>query len=49
VPFKGGGPAVVGLISGETQAMLAGIGDIIGHLKAKRARALGVTAAQRVP
>jgi tripartite-type tricarboxylate transporter receptor subunit TctC len=48
VPFKGGGPAVVGLISGETQAMLAGIGDIIEHIKAGRARALGVTSTERV-
>ena len=48
VPFKGGGPAVVGLISGETQAMTAGIGDILEHLKAKRARPLGVTSLERV-
>ena len=34
VPFKGGGPAVIGLISGETQAMMAGIGDIIEHIRA---------------
>jgi tripartite-type tricarboxylate transporter receptor subunit TctC len=48
VPFKGGGPAVIGLISGETQAMIAGIGDIIEHIKSKRARALGVSTAERV-
>jgi tripartite-type tricarboxylate transporter receptor subunit TctC len=48
VPFKGGGPAVVGLISGETQAMVAGIGDIIEHIKAGRARPLGVTSTERV-
>ena len=48
VPFKGGGPAVVGLISGETQAMIAGIGDIIEHIKANRARPLGVTSTERV-
>ena len=48
VPFKGGGPAVMGLISGETQAMIAGIGDIIEHIKTKRARALGVSSAERV-
>jgi len=48
VPFKGGGPAVVGLISGETGAMIAGIGDIIEHLKAKRAIPLGVASAQRM-
>ena len=48
VPFKGGGPAVVGLVSGETQAMTAGIGDILEHIKAKRARPLGVTSLERV-
>jgi tripartite-type tricarboxylate transporter receptor subunit TctC len=48
VPFKGGGPAVVGLVSGETHAMIAGIGDIIEHIKAKRARALGVSSTERV-
>ncbi|MES2563711.1 MAG: tripartite tricarboxylate transporter substrate binding protein [Pseudomonadota bacterium] len=48
VPFKGGGPAVIGLISGETQAMIAGIGDIIEHIKTNRARALGVSTAERV-
>jgi tripartite-type tricarboxylate transporter receptor subunit TctC len=48
VPFKGGGPAVVGQVSGETQAMIAGIGDIIEHIKAKRVRPLGVTALERV-
>ena len=49
VPFKGGGPAVVGLISGQSHAMMAGIGDIIEHIKANRARPLGVTSLERVP
>jgi tripartite-type tricarboxylate transporter receptor subunit TctC len=49
VPFKGGGPAVVGLISGQTHAMMAGIGDILEHIKANRARPLGVTSLERVP
>ena len=48
VPFKGGGPAVVGLVSGETHAMVAGIGDLIEHIKVKRARPLGVTSTERV-
>jgi tripartite-type tricarboxylate transporter receptor subunit TctC len=48
VPFKGGGPAVVGLMSGETQAMIVGIGDIFEYIKANRARALGVTSVERV-
>jgi tripartite-type tricarboxylate transporter receptor subunit TctC len=48
VPFKGGGPTVVGLITGEVQAMVAGIGDIIEHVKAKRARLIGVTSTERI-
>lgn len=48
VPFKGGGPAVVGLISGQTHAMVAGIGDILEHIKAKRAYPLGVTSMERM-
>jgi tripartite-type tricarboxylate transporter receptor subunit TctC len=48
VPFKGGGPTVVGLVSGEIHAMVAGIGDIIEHLKANRARPLGVSTLERV-
>ncbi|MGH8641733.1 MAG: Bug family tripartite tricarboxylate transporter substrate binding protein [Burkholderiales bacterium] len=48
VPFKGGGPAVVGLVSGQTHAMVAGIGDIIEHIKVKRVRPLGVTSLERV-
>lgn len=48
VPFKGGGPAIIGLMSGETQAMIIGIGDIFEYLKANRARPLGVTSAERI-
>ena len=48
VPFKGGGPAVVGLVSGQAHAMMAGIGDILEHIKANRARPLGVTSTERV-
>jgi tripartite-type tricarboxylate transporter receptor subunit TctC len=48
VPFKGGGPTVIGLISGEIQAMTAGIGDIIEHIKSGRARPLGVSSLERV-
>jgi tripartite-type tricarboxylate transporter receptor subunit TctC len=48
VPFKGGGPTVVGLISGEIQAMIAGIGDILEHIKSNRARPLAVTSTERV-
>ena len=49
VPFKGGGPAVVALVSGETQCQVAAIGELIAHIKSNRVRALGVTSLERVP
>ncbi|MBM3341292.1 MAG: tripartite tricarboxylate transporter substrate binding protein [Betaproteobacteria bacterium] len=48
VPFKGGGPAVIALVSGETQAQVAAIGELIAHIKVNRVRALGVTAPERI-
>jgi len=48
VPFKGGGPAVVALASGELQAMTATIGSVIPFLSGNRLRALGVTSAVRL-
>ncbi len=48
VPYKGGGPAVVSLISGETQAIFQGVGEIIEHIRVNRARPLGVSSAERV-
>ena len=48
VPFKGGGPAVVALASGELQAMTATIGSVIPFLSGSRLRALGVTSAKRL-
>jgi tripartite-type tricarboxylate transporter receptor subunit TctC len=48
VPFKGGGPAVIALVSGETQAQVAAIGELIVHIKANRVRALGVSSLERI-
>ena len=48
VPFKGGGPAVIALVSGETQAQVASLGELISHIKSNRLRALGVTSLERV-
>jgi tripartite-type tricarboxylate transporter receptor subunit TctC len=47
VPYKGGGPAVVALVSGEIQAMIATVGSVLPHVRANRVRALGVTSAHR--
>ena len=47
VPYRGGGPAGTAIVAGETQAMLATIGSLFTHIKAKRVRPLGVTSDQR--
>ena len=47
VPYKGGGPAVVALVGGETSLMLATIPSCIQHIQSGRLRALGVSRAQR--
>jgi tripartite-type tricarboxylate transporter receptor subunit TctC len=49
VPYKGGGPAVVSLISGETQAIIQATGELIEYIKTNRARPLGVGSAERIP
>jgi tripartite-type tricarboxylate transporter receptor subunit TctC len=47
VPYKGSGPAVVGLLGGETALSFASVPSVINYLKAGRLRALGVTTAKR--
>lgn len=47
IPYKGGGPAAIGLVSGETQAQLATIGSLFTHIKAGRVRPLGVSSDKR--
>jgi tripartite-type tricarboxylate transporter receptor subunit TctC len=49
VPYKGGaGPAVTGLIAGETQLMFTTISSALGQIKAGRLRALAVTSPKRL-
>jgi tripartite-type tricarboxylate transporter receptor subunit TctC len=48
VPFKGGGPAVIALVSGETQVQVAAVSELISHIQSKRLRALGVTTPERL-
>jgi tripartite-type tricarboxylate transporter receptor subunit TctC len=47
VPYKGTSPALVAILSGETQAMVAALPATVPHIKAGRLRPLGVTSAQR--
>jgi tripartite-type tricarboxylate transporter receptor subunit TctC len=47
VGYRGGGPALVDLLSGQTQAMIEGITSSIGYIKGGKLRPLGVTSAKR--
>ena len=47
VPYKGGGPQVIALLAGESQASLATVASVIVHIKSGRLRAIGVSATQR--
>jgi len=49
VPYRGGGPLSVALMSGEVQTTISTIGSSYRHIKAGRMRPLGVTSAKRVP
>jgi tripartite-type tricarboxylate transporter receptor subunit TctC len=48
VPYKGGGPAVTSLVSGETQLFISTPAAVMAQLQAGRVRALGVTADTRL-
>jgi tripartite-type tricarboxylate transporter receptor subunit TctC len=47
VPYKGGGPAITSLVSGETHMMISNIVTLQPHIKAGRMRALAVTGVTR--
>jgi len=49
VPFKGAGPALVGLMAGEVHVLFDNLPSSAGHIKGGRIRALAVTSAEREP
>ena len=49
IGYRGGGPALVDLLSGQMQVMFEGITSSIGYLRANKLRPLGVTSAKRSP
>ena len=49
VPYKGSGPAMQDLLSGQVKVSFAGIPNVMPHVKAGRLRALAVTTPQRSP
>jgi tripartite-type tricarboxylate transporter receptor subunit TctC len=49
VPYKGAGPALTDLMSGQVQVLFDNLPSSAPHIKGGRLRALGVTSAQREP
>jgi tripartite-type tricarboxylate transporter receptor subunit TctC len=47
IPYKGGGPAVIELMAGQTQIYFGNLPTVIGYARAGRLRALAVTGAKR--
>ena len=47
VPYKGSGPAMQDLISGQVAVSFAGIPNVLGHVRSGRLRALAVTTPRR--
>jgi tripartite-type tricarboxylate transporter receptor subunit TctC len=49
VPYKGGAPSVVGLVSGEVQTLFTSIPTALPQITAGKMRAIGVSVAKRNP
>ena len=49
IAYKGGGQAVQDLLGGQIQMLMTGLPTVEGHLKGAKLRALGFTAAKRLP
>ncbi|MPZ45768.1 MAG: tripartite tricarboxylate transporter substrate binding protein [Betaproteobacteria bacterium] len=49
VPYKGGGPALIDLVSGDLQVMFSTYVVAVPHIKSGRLRALAVTTPKRQP
>jgi tripartite-type tricarboxylate transporter receptor subunit TctC len=49
VPYRGSGPALIGLMGGQIDLMFSTIASVSGHMKSGQLRGLAVTSAHRAP
>lgn len=49
IPYRGGAPATVAVLTGEVQVLFTGALAVFPHVKAGRLRALAVTTSERLP
>ncbi len=49
IPYRGTAPAVQDVLAGQVQLMFAAVGNVQGHIRAGKLKALGVTTAKRLP
>lgn len=49
IPYKGGGPALNGLVGGEAQLMFPNVGAVIAHIRSGKVRALAVSTVKPSP
>ena len=49
VAYKGSGPAIIEVLGGHAQGVISAPGQIMGHHKSGKLRAIGVTSSTRVP
>jgi tripartite-type tricarboxylate transporter receptor subunit TctC len=49
IPFKGGGPAMIDVIAGNTQMCMGSLLQMLPHMHSKRLRVIGVGSAKRSP
>jgi tripartite-type tricarboxylate transporter receptor subunit TctC len=49
VPYRGGGPSVVGLLAGDVDMMINDLSPVLEHIKAGKLKALAVASEQRAP
>jgi tripartite-type tricarboxylate transporter receptor subunit TctC len=48
VPYKGGGPAIVDVIAGQCDLLIANVGPLLGHIRGGKLNAIAVTSKTRV-